>query len=337
MSPVRSLTEAIDDLYTTTWENRKSDVRDQIFDGTPFWFWLRANDGLETNRGGRFLTEPLRYSKSDRVRFVQRGSEVPLSENEFLTTAQEDWRYLADSIVRFGVDDQQNSGKNQIINLVNAKIDQSRDSLIDKMEITLTGAKATNQGPNDADAFVGLLDLVDDTPATGVVHGIDGAVHTWWRNQAKSLAGISFATDGVTEMNRMLNSCSKNMGTDTPNIILGGQHPFELYWEETLEQRRVSNKTLGDAGFQNVEFRGIPFIWSPQVASVDIAVTAGRIYFLNTRFIKFKYDPMVFFDMTQWKAIPNQVNDRAAQIVLAGNLMTSRRRVHGVLHTINTV
>ena len=49
-----------------------------------------------------------------------------------------------------------------------------------------------------------------------------------------------------------------------------------------------------------------------------------------------KYDPSVFFDMTSWKDIPDQINDRVAQVVLAGNLVTSRRRVHGVLHTIDT-
>lgn len=335
---VRSLTEAIDNLYTTTWENRKSEIRDQIFDGTPFWFWLRQHGGLEKVEGGRFLTEPLRYAKSERVRFVQRGSTMPLSDNQFLTAAQDEWRYLADSIVRFGVDDQQNRGKNQIISLVNSKLDQSRDSLTDKLEIALAGAKATTEGADDADAFLGLRDLVADDPtASATIHGIAQNTHTWWRNQFKSMAGSSFTTNGVSEMNKMLNKCSKNLATDRPDIILGGQQPYEMYWEETLEQRRVTNKTLGDAGFENVQFRGMPFIWSPQVASDDISATPGRIYFLNTRFLKFKYDPMVFFDMTEWKSIPNQINDRAAQIMLAGNLMTGRRRVHGVIFGIDTV
>ena len=134
----------------------------------------------------------------------------------------------------------------------------------------------------------------------------------------------------------MVNNCSNNLRQDMPDIIVTGQNPFELYWEETLEQKRIHNQTLGDAGFQNVEFRGIPMVWSPQVASSDIITTAGRMYFLNTKFLKFKYDPMMFFDMTEWKAIPDQINDRAAQVIIAGNLMTNRRKVQGVIHTIDT-
>lgn len=325
-----TLSEVLDNLYTTTWQNMKGTVADQILGATPFWFWLRQNGGLESVEGGKWLSEPLRFAKSDNVQFVKKGSAMPLADKEFLTIAKEEWRWLADSIVRFGVDDQMNRGRNAIISLMNSKLENSRDSLIDKMEETIAGAQT-------GDSWNGLQDIVKDDPTTGTLHGIDASVDTWWRNQTKDMTGVVFSTDGVSQMNHMLNLCSNNLRQDTPNIIVTGQHPFELYWEETLEQRRVINKTLGDAGFQNVEFRGVPLVWSPQVASAAIGTTPGRMYFLNTRFFKFKYDPMMFFDMTSWKEIPAQINDRVAQVVTAGNLMTSRRRVHGVMHTIDTV
>lgn len=328
---IPTLTETLNNLYTTTWRNMKGSAADNIFDATPFWFWLRANGGLEAVEGGRSLGEPLRYAKSDNVAFVSKGSAMPLSDKEFLTTAVDSWRYLADSIVRFGVDDQQNRGKNAIINLMNAKLENSKDSLVDKLEETLAGAQSGS-------SFNGLQDIVKEDPTTGTLHGIDASVETWWRNQYHDAAGESIETLLVTNMNMLVNDCSQNQSQDAPNIIVSGQTPYEWYWEETLEQRRVHNKTLGDAGFQNVEFRGIPMVWSPQVAdgSVIGSGSSGTMYFLNTRFLKFKYDPMMFFDMTEWKPIPAQIGDLAAQVVLAGNLMTSRRRVHGVLFNIDT-
>ena len=331
---ITTLTETLDNLYTTTWQNMKSSVADQIFDATPFWFWMRANGMLESVEGGRFLTEPLRYAKSQNVEFVTRGSSVDLSDQEFLTLAKEDWKYLVDTIVRFGVDDQQNRGKNAILSLVTAKLDNSKDSLIDTIETRLAGAAGTNQ-------FNGLLDIVPDDPTvTGAtLHGIDPSDKTWWQSKERDFNALdsTFSGDGVIGMNNLLNECSNNLRQDTPDIIVSGKHPFELYWEETLEQRRVVNKVMGDAGFQNIEFRGIPMVWSPTINSSLITSVDGRMYFLNTRFLKFKYDPMLFFDMTEWKDIPNQINDRAAQVILAGNLMTGRRRVHGVYHGLNTL
>ncbi|KKL92145.1 hypothetical protein LCGC14_1887570, partial [marine sediment metagenome] len=75
--------------------------------------------------------------------------------------------------------------------------------------------------------------------------------------------------------------------------------------------------------------KGIPMIWSP-------ACSDETMYFLNTTFLSFVYDPAMFFDMTAWKPIPEQVNDRAAQIATACTTTTSRRRVQGVLFSINT-
>lgn len=325
MAVPNTLSEALDNLYTTTWQNMKSVVVDQIFDSTPFWFWMKANGALESVSGGRFLTEPLRYAKSERVKFIGRGGTVSLSDQEFLTEAVEDWKYLVDSIVRFGVDDQKNRGKNRIINFMNAKLANSRDSLVDKIETTLP-----LDNTSDPLSFVGLQSLVADDPTLSVsVHGIPQDSNTWWQNQTKDMTGLSFAVNGHAEMRTMLNNTSNNIRNDTPNIILSGQTPYEFYEDTVVEQKRIVNKKLGDAGFENIQFKGVPMIWSPSVA-------ATRMYFLNTRFLKFKFDPSMNFDMTEWKAIPDQVNDRAAQIILAGNLMTSRRRVHGVLHTIDT-
>lgn len=321
-----TLTETLDNLYTTTWQNMKSDVADNIFDATPFWFWMKENGRLEAVEGGRFLTEPLRFAGSDNVTFVSKGEAVPLADKEFLTVAKDDWKYLTDTIVRFGVDDQQNRGKNEILNLMKAKLENSRDSMVDRLELVMAGTAAAKE-------FNGLKDIVHDTPTlTGAtLHGIDPSVETWWRNQVTDMTALLYANI-KTLMIAMINNCGNNLRQDRPDLIIGGQETYELYWEDTLDQRRIVNKTLGDIGFQNIEFQGIPWIWSP-----DIEGTVGSdadIYVLNTNFLRFKYDPMMFFDMTEWKAIPAQINDRAAQVVLAGQLMTSRRRVHGRFHDI---
>ena len=325
MAAVQTLTEAIDNLYTTTWQNVKSDVSDQIFDGSPFWFWMKDNGRLKSTEGGRFITEPLRYAKSERVTFIGRGGTVTLSDQEFLTEAVFEWKYLVDSIVRFGVDDQKNRGKNRIINLMNAKLDQSRDTLIDKMEQVLFDTNAS-----DALQFLGLQNLVQDDPTSSeTVGGINQLTHSWWQNQQTSMSGLSFAVQGHAKMRTLFNNCGKNLKQDFPDIIVSGQTPYEYYEDSVIEQKRIVNKKLGDAGFENIQFKGVPMIWSPSAANT-------RMYFLNTRFLWFTFDPMMNFDMTEWKPIPDQVNDRAAQIILAGELITNRRRVHGVLHTIDT-
>lgn len=319
---VATLSEALDNLYTTTWFEMKGEAVDNIFDATPFWFWARANGMLVPVRGGRRLTEALRYAKSDNVAWITKGDTAALDDKEHLTMAVDDWRYLIDSIVRFGIDDQQNSGKFMIINLMKSKLATAQDSLIDTLETALFGSQSGK-------TMNGLLDIVPDDPTTGVVSGIDPATYTWWRSKTKDMTGLSFAVNGVPEMRTLLNNCRNNLRSDSPDIIVSGQTPNEYYEDSVVEQKQIFNKKLGDAGFETIEFKGLPMVWSP-------ACDNGRMYFINTKYLVLKYDPAMFFDMTAWKDIPNQVNDRAAQIITACNLMSSRRRTHGVLHTIDT-
>lgn len=325
MAVVGTLSEALDNLYTTTWQQMKGTVRDQIFDSTPFWFWMKDKGKLKTAEGGRFLTEPLQYAKNDNVSWVTKGGTVKLNDFEHLTIAQYNWRYLVGSIVRFGVDDQQNRGKHKIISLMQSKLDNTQNSLISEMETQLFGGA----GASDA-SIDGLQNLVADDPtAAANVGAIAQGTYSWWRNQTKDLSGKSFATDGISAMRTILNSAGNNLKMDFPDIIVSGQTPFEWYEDVNLGYYQILSNKLADAGFMSQQFKGIPMVWSPSCANT-------RMYFLNTNFIFFQYDPMMNFDMTEWKPIPDQVNDRAAQIVLAGAMTVSRRRCQAVIFGLDT-
>ena len=58
---------------------------------------------------------------------------------------------------------------------------------------------------------------------------------------------------------------------------------------------------------------------------------SGKMYFINAEYLKLVIDPDYFMDMTEWKTIPDQVNDRVAQIVCAMQMITTRPVALGVL------
>lgn len=330
---VTSITIALDNLYTTTWQNRQEGVADNIFTSTPFWFWMKDKGRMKSQRGGRIIEENLEYATNPNIQWITRGGTVPISDFQFLTVAQYNWRYLTGSIVRYGVDDQQNAGKNQIISWMNSKLDNTEASLGTEMETRLCGASGSA-----VNAFDGLQFLCADDPTTGniagsgtgVVGGIDqsAAANSWWRNQTKNMTALSFAAQGIGQMRTMLHNCMNNRRMDMPDILLTDQTNYEYYEDNVLGHWRATDTKLADAGFNNQTFKGIPMVWSPSISQ--------RMYFLNTRFLTLIYDPSMYFDMTEWKPIPDQVNDRAAQIVAAMVLVTNRRRVQGVMFNMNT-
>ena len=317
-----TVTEQLDNLYTTTWQNMRQMTVDNIFTSSAFWFWMTDGGRFETQEGGRTIQHPLRFAKSDNVVWIVKGKAVPMGDKEFLTNAIFNWRYLSDTIIRFGVDEQKNRGRHQNISLVSSKLDNSQDSLIDTLE-TATFAAQTG------DAMNGLQDLVADDPTTGTVGGIDASANTWWRNKTTNLTGQSFAVHGIPAMRTMINNTGNNLASEQIDVIVSGQTPHEYYEDATVEQKQIVNQRLGDAGFDNIQYKGRPLIWSSQCSN-------ARMYFLNTNKLTVVYDPVMWFDMTPWKDIPAQPNDRVAQVVSALNLVTSRRASQGVIHTIDT-
>lgn len=315
-------TEQLDDLYTSTYNNRKSEVTDNIFEATPTYKLLKANGGIKLNgTGGRYLEVPLAYAKNTTVTSLDKGDTISISDTKFLTVAQFQWKFVAGSIVRYYTDDAKNKSKQQHLSLANAKIDNLQRSLVDKFEEFLFG-DGTGNGSKDPNGFGNIIDA---TPATArTVGNIAQTTYTWWKNIQKT-ATASASIYLLTDMRKLFNDCSKGQASDLPNMIVTDQTSYELYEDEVQEQKQIVNKTTGDAMFSDpmLVFKGVPIAWSSQC-------TAGYLYFLNSDYIGLNVDPDINMTMTEWKVIPNQL-DRVAQIVWKGNLIASRRASLGVL------
>ena len=320
-----TLSEALDNLYTSTWRGMREGVADQIFDSTPFFFWLKKNDKLETQAGGRTIDRSLEFADGNQSVWLTKGESVSLNDVEILSTATFDWRYLASPVTRFWQDDQKNRGKHQIVNLMRAKLGNAQKSIESKLETQLasTSGSSTN-------AFDGLQHLVADDPTSALtVGGISQATYSWWQNKATNMTGESFATYGLDRMETLVNTIGNNKKREAPDIIVSGQTPFEYYKSTGLGYSQAYFKELLDMGFENIAFRGIPMTWTPSIANT-------RMYFLNTNHLTLVYDPAYYFDMSEWMPVPTQVNDRVAHIALACATVTDGRRFHGVIHTIDT-
>ncbi len=323
MAAPNNLTEVLDNLYTTTWKHIKTQLADNIFDATPLLAWMRSNGRIQNQVGGRSIEEPVVYRKNERVKWLTKGGTVDLNDQEFMTETKWDWKYQAVPIVRFGVDDHKNRAKMQLINYVRAKIENAQLSLEDDIETTLFADVST------VDSLDGLQHLVQDDPTSSTsVGGINQSDDTWWANKTDNETGNSFATLGEDAMRTMYNNVSQNKKNDMPDIIVTGQTVFEYYEDAIFGKHTFDSRKVTDMGFDNLMFKQTPVVWSPSCGT--------KMYFLNTRYLRLVKDPGLFFDMTPWKDIPNQVNDRAAQIISALAFTTNRRRVQGVIHTINT-
>jgi len=129
-------------------------------------------------------------------------------------------------------------------------------------------------------------------------------------------------------MRTMLNDCGKGKKSYKPDTFITTQGIYESIEDNTLEQHRIYNKALGDAQFENIQFKKLPIIWSEHAND-------EKLYVVNSQIMKLVIDPAANFDLTSWKDIPNQVKDRAAQICIALQVICDRRASLGVIYDIS--
>ena len=317
------LTQDLDDLYSTTWRDHRKEAIEQIFTETPLWYWFyKSKKAIEYIPGGKFIVRPLLYGRNTTFKMMHKGSTIDLSRDEKVTDAIFKWAYAAISLVRYWQEDLQNRGKYQIINQMTIEMDTAKRECTDQLEQQLFG----NGAGDDINGLANVI-VAAATGSRGTLGGVDSAVKTWWENQSVSLSGLKPSVWLDKRMRTMLNDCSKGMKTDRPDTFVTTQDIYETIEDNTLEQHRIYNKTLGDAQFEIIEFKGKPIIWSEHAIS-------GRLDVLNTNYIKLVIDPAANFDLTSWKDIPNQVKDRAAQICIALQCICDKRSALGCIYDI---
>lgn len=314
-------TETLDTLYSSTWQLVKKQVTDNIFTATPFFYEMYKGENIEREDGGRFVEEPLMYGKNATIAWLGKGGTISIADTDPLTTSIWNWRNIAGSVVRMWADDMANSGMHKKIDMMNAKIENLRLSLVDTFETQLFTAQS-------GQTMSGLPDIVEanlsgsQTKSPG---GLAKNSYPWWENQYFVSTG-SFATFGKGDMRTMYNNCS--IGNDHPNLILTTQAVFEFYEAEAEDIQRINDSADASLGFQTFRYKGSNLYYSPQESS-------GYMHFLNLKYLKLKIDSKADFDMTEWKYIPNQL-DRVAQIVTRLELVCRNCRMQGLISGITT-
>jgi uncharacterized protein YutD len=323
-----SITEVLDNYYSTTWQLMRGEAVDNIFNATPLWYWLNKRGRIRKESGGRWIGVQVMYGKNTTVSSIAPGAEIELANPQIVTTAQYNWKYVAGSLMRLFSEDTENKNKEAIMNLAETKLKNLELSMIDALETMVFGDGTGNSGLD----LLGIQALVQNVPtanpASGAVGGIDAATNTYWQNKTRTweVAAMPSGDNSYAyNFRKLYTLCS--IGNDHPTLGIGHSLVYENYESALTQLLQVYDRDMGDAGFEALRYKGMAITYSPSAPETEIR-------FLNERYLEFIAESSAYFYMTPWKTIPKQL-DRVAQVVVKGELTTSNRRMQGVLHTIS--
>lgn len=317
-----ALTFSVPDTeLSLTLHNRRDEVVDNIFQGTPLLAALRDRGGVETMDGGLQLVEPLLISKNTTAGSFSGYDILDTTPQNNETSAIYDWAQLYATVSVSWTEEKKNQGRGRLINLVNQKIDDAGRSIRDQLNVQLMATQPA-LGSKDVNS---ITEIVDEDPtgdparSTAPIGGISNS-NTFWRN--KVITGGAFA---VADMNALWNDASD--GAEFPDFLLTSSTVYEYYENSLVGQIRYEDSRMGDQGFQSLMFKRSPMIWDPQIGNTD------EIYYWNTDYMKLKIMAGADFVTTDFIEPDNQAA-KVAKILWMGQLTACNRRRLATLHGI---
>jgi hypothetical protein len=309
---------AFDEILSTTLKNYVPKLTDNIFSARPLFYALTNGQTIRRISGGQEIVVPIIYGANSTASSYATTDPISTTAQTGITAAAYDWKQYAATVTINGLEEAQNNGEAQIIDLLEGKIFQTQESIIENMNDMFYKDGQGNGGKD----WNGLNNIVANGMTLGGINAADGQGNDWWRSTLHDMGGALT----VAKMASCYNDVS--VGNDQPTIIIASQPVYEKYEDLLDGQIRYTDTDMADGGFQNLLFKGAPVTFETVTGHLD-----NKMFFLNTKYLQLVAHSDVWFKPTPFVRPTNQ-DAVFSQLLCYGELTCSNRARQGMIHGI---
>jgi hypothetical protein len=318
----------ISDIVATTIENRSGVIADNLTNNNALLSRLKKRGKIKTVSGGDTILQELSYADSatDNASSYSGYEVLNITPSSPISAARYDIKQYASAVTFSGLDLLRNSGKEQVIDLIEARTEIAESRLINLLATDIYGDGTGNGGR----ALTGLQAQV---LATGTVGSISATTYSWWASvvfDATTDGGTATTSANIQSyMNRLAVQLVR--GTDSTDLIVADNTKYRLYLDSLQAIQRVQSTEEAGAGFTSLMYYGsgkaVPVVLDGGIGG---NCPSGYMYFLNSNYIHFRpHSQRNFVPIGGDRMSTNQ--DAVVRLIgWAGNLTMSGRKFQGL-------
>jgi hypothetical protein len=325
------MTFPVGQIIATTYESRNGKLSDNLTAHNALFNHINKSGNVKSFSGGSVITEELVWAANGNAGSYSGADALTVNETGGIDRAEFDMKQYAAPIVFTGRDELMNAGKEKVIDLLEAKIEQAETSLFNKLNVDAYG----DGTGNSSKVITGLAAAVSTSPSSGTYGSIDrsNSSYAFWRNK-NYISGVDFTSGQAATSSTIINQLGQvvqgvTFGSNRPTVIIAGLTVYNLLLGATTANQRFMDGGKADAGFQSLDFQGIPVVYDAANASF----LATQAYALNTKFLRLRVHKDRNFVMLKGKDPSNQ-DLTIETLVWAGNLTSSGQRYQAVYSSL---
>jgi len=280
----------ISDMIATTIQHRNGVLADNLTDNNPLLAVLKKRGNVRPISGGNTILEEIMYNDptTNNANSYSGYELINISPDSPISAAEFDLKQYADSVTMSGREMLQNNSKEQIIDLLDGRMQVSEARLLNRIDGDLYLDGTGNGGKN----ITGLAAAIAASP-TNTYGGIDRNTWAFWKNQVYSGVTDGGAAVSAANIQQYMTTLSLRMvrGNDKPDLILADNNYYGFYVNSLQAIQRIQSEGGGSAG---TGFASIKFYGGGTSADVVLGggigghATANTMWFLNTKYIYFR-------------------------------------------------
>lgn len=316
----------VSDIVATTIEQRGKKIRDNVAKNNALLMRLENKGKKRTVSGGSVILEELSFAENPNAGWYSGYDLLPVNTGDVISAAQFDLKQAAVPVVISGLEQLQNAGKEQMIDLMGARLQVAEKTM---MNLVAQGIYSDGTGAGGKQ-ITGLNAAVSTTPTTGVYGGIDRATWVFWRHQYTLLGSAATAATIQGSMNAMWASLVR--GVDRPDLIIADNFMWTTYLASLQAQQRFVTAEGGDTanlGYQTIKYMDADVVLDGGIGGF---VTSKTMFFLNTDYLYWR--PHAERDMVPLNPKSRFAINQDAEVQIlafAGNLTCSGAQFQGRL------
>lgn len=316
-------------ILATTIENRSKKIADNVTNNNAVLQRLSKKGKIRPFSGGWKILQELSFAENGNAGYYSGYDLLPVGVSDVISAAEYDIKQAAVSVVISGLEQLQNASKEQMIDLMDARLQVAESTMAN----LITGgiySDGTGAGGKEIDGLNAAIPL---DPLLATYGGIDGSVFTFWQNAVSdnTAAAVTPAT-----IQGFWNGLWAQLvrGADRPDLIMSDTVVWETYVASLQAQQRFSNTNSADAGFMSIKYMDADVVLDGGIYNGDVTgatgAPAGTAFFLNTNYIH--YRPHSQRNMVPLSPNRRYATNQDAEVQLlawAGNLTCSGRQFQG--------
>lgn len=241
----------VSDIVATTIQNRSRSIADNVTRNNALLSRLSQRGNVKPFGGGSTILQELSFAENGNAAFYSGYDNLPVAAQDVISASEWAIKQLACPVVMSGLEMLQNSGREQFIDLLEARINVAESTMANRLAQSVY-SDGTGSGGKE---LVGLNAIAPSNPATGTVGGIDRATWSFWRSKLYDFSDNT-VTPGPTTIQAALNTLWANLvrGSDRPDLVVLDNNYWGFFMVSLQANQRFTDPQSGNLGFPSIKF-----------------------------------------------------------------------------------